>query len=149
MKAGYSSLRDEVLKFYNLMFGDLIKLLGVIAFCAITICCLGLFGIVFYSMETRIKEISIRKIVGASNGSLVFLLSKSFAFLFVASTLIGVPIAYVINGFWLENVAYHIILSSGMIISGVAILGLFAALIIFSQTFRATQIKPVDTLKIE
>jgi len=149
MRPGYSKLNDEVLKFYNLVFGDLIKLLGAIAFFAVTICCLGLLGIVFYSMETRIKEISIRKLCGATDSSLVILLSKNFVSLFLISTLIGVPIAYLINNFWLQNLAYHIGLSGGLIISGVAILGLLVALTVSSQTFRATNVKPVDTLKSE
>ena len=148
-KANYSKLKDEVLKFYNIVFGDLIKILGGIAFFSITICCLGLLGIVFYSMETRLKEISIRKLFGASNRSLIILLSKNFVTIFLFSILIGAPLSYLINNFWLENIANHIVLGIGLIVSGVLILGVLAALTIASQTFRATNIKPIDTLKIE
>ena len=148
-KADYSKLNDEVLKFYNLMFGDLIKILGTIAFFSITICCLGLLGIVFYSIETRIKEISIRRLCGASGRSLIILLSKNFVTLFLISVSIGVPIAYLLNNFWLENLAHHIVVGPGVIMSGVAILGFLACVTILCQTFRATHVKPIDTLKIE
>jgi putative ABC transport system permease protein len=148
-KAGYSKLKDEVLKFYSLVFGDLTKILGAIAFFSITICCLGLLGIVFYSMETRTKEISIRKLYGASDSYLVILLSRSFIGLFLISILIGGPISYLINIFWLENLANHIVLGAEIIISGIVILGSLAALTICSQTFRATNVKPIDTLKVD
>ena len=148
-KANYIRLKDEVLKFYNIVFGDLIKILGGIAFFSITICCLGLLGIVFYSMETRLKEISIRKLFGATDRSLIMLLSKNFVTMFLFSILIGAPLSYLINNFWLENIANHIVLGIGLILSGVLILGVLAALTIASQTFRATNIRPIETLKIE
>ncbi len=149
VKVEYIRVEDEVFKFYNLIMGDLVKMLFVIACLAITICCLGMLGIVSYATETRIREISIRKIFGSTNAAIIYLLSKGFFILVLISTFIAVPIAYLINNFWLENIAYHTTLGGSVILLGAFILAMLAGITIFSQTLRATHIRPVDNLKME
>jgi putative ABC transport system permease protein len=132
-----------------MIFGDVVDILGVFAFLAIFISCLGLLGMATYSTETRIKEISVRKILGSSDASLVFLLSKGFLSILFIAILIAVPIAYVANTFWLDLIAYHVTINAGMILLGVAVLIIFGAITIGSQTWRAAFINPVDNLKSE
>ncbi len=148
-KPAYAPFADEVFKFYNLIFKDLLKILGTVSFFSIMICCLGLLGIVYYSMETRTKEISIRKICGASAASLMTLLSGSYVRLFVIAVLIGLPIAFVINQFWLEHLSNHINLGLKILGLSIAMLAILAGGTIFSQTLKAIRIRPVDNLKIE
>ena len=72
------------------MFGDIVNILGVIASLAIMISCLGLLGMATYTIETRMKEVSIRKVLGSSDQALVFLLSKGFLKLLAISIAVGV-----------------------------------------------------------
>ena len=101
-----------------------------------------------YNTETRIKEISIRKVLG-SNGSLVFLLSKGFFVILLIAIVIAVPAAYFLNNLWLEKLAYHVSINFPMIFVGVLILLIFGALTIGSQTWRATYVKAMENLKGE
>jgi putative ABC transport system permease protein len=140
---------DEIHLFYNMVFGDLVKIVGVIAFLAIFISSLGLLGMTTYSTETRIKEISIRKVLGSTDSALVFLLSKGFVRILAISILIAVPLTYFVNNLWLELIAYHTTMSVGVMATGVLVLLLFGIFTIGSQTFRATFVNPVDNLKNE
>jgi putative ABC transport system permease protein len=149
LKVDYKEVESEIKKFYNFVFGDIVKILGVIAFLAIMISCLGLLGMATYSTETRIKEISIRKVLGSSGYSLVMLLSKGYLVIIGIAILIGVPAAYFVNNLWLELIAYHTSVDIGVIAIGVSVLILFGVLTIGSQTIRATFVKPVDNLKSE
>lgn len=149
LKVDYKEVESEIKQFYEIVFGDLSRILGVIAGLAIMISCLGLLGMATYTTETRIKEISIRKVLGSSSRALVLLLSKGFLTMLGIAVLIGVPAAYFINNLWLQFIAYHVSLNFVMIAIGVAILLLFGVLTIGSQTIRATFVKPVDNLKSE
>jgi ABC-type antimicrobial peptide transport system permease subunit len=70
----------------------MIKVIGFLAFLAISIASMGLFGMVVFTTETRLKEISIRKVLGASEEKLVYLLSKGFLFLLCLAALIALPL---------------------------------------------------------
>ncbi len=109
LKVDYKDFNDEVHKLYDVVFGDLVSILSVIAFLAITISCLGLLGMATYTTETRIKEISIRKVLGCSDGMLVYLLSKGFLVILLVAIVIAVPAAYFVNNLWLEQLAYSCI----------------------------------------
>lgn len=149
LKVDYKDFFGEVHKLYDILFGDLVGLLGVISFLAITISCLGLLGMATYSTETRLKEISIRKVLGSSNGSLVYLLSKGFVSILLIAIVLAVPAAYFINNLWLEQLAYHVSVDLWTILVGVLALIIFSGLTIGSQTIRATFVNPVDNLKGE
>lgn len=147
LKVDYRDFYDEVHKFYDILFGDLVGVLSVIAILAITISCLGLLGMATYATETRIKEISIRKVLGSSDASLIYLLSKGFVVILVIAILVAVPAAYFINNLWLEQLAYHVSVDVTTILIGVFMLMVFGAVTIGSQTIRATFVKAVDNLK--
>jgi len=149
LKIDYKEVDSEIKKFYNMVFGDMVKILGVIAGLAIMISCLGLLGMATYTTETRIKEISIRKILGSDGASLILLLSKSFLSMLVISIFIGAPAAFFINNLWLELIAYHTTIDFAVMITGVSFLLLFGAITVGSQTIRAIFINPVDNLKNE
>ena len=149
LQVDYKDFSAEVHKIYDVLFGDLVSLLSLIATLAIFISCLGLLGMATYTTETRLKEISIRKVLGSTNGSLVYLLSKGFVAILLLAILLAVPAAYLINNLWLEQLAYHVTVDLPTIVLGVLALLLFGTLTIGSQTWRATYINPVDNLKSE
>ena len=75
---------------------------------AIIIACLGLFGLASYSIESRVKEIGVRKVLGASFRSLLILLIKEYTILILLSFIVGSTIAYFSMNLWLNEFAYHI-----------------------------------------
>lgn len=147
LKADYTQVESEVNKFYQILFGDLVKVIGFISVLAILISCLGLLGMATYATETRTKEISIRKVLGSSSLALVYLLSKGFLKMLAIAVAIGVPLAYFVNSFWLELIANRITINFGMIAIGVLVLIFFGALTIGSQTIRATMVNPAENLR--
>jgi putative ABC transport system permease protein len=149
LKIDYKEVKSEIKQFYEIVFGDIVRVLGFISFLAILISCLGLLGMATYATETRIKEISIRKVLGSSSAAIVLLLSKGFLKMLGLAVLIGAPGAYFINNLWLELIAYHTSIDIIVVAIGVGVLLLFGALTIGSQTIRATFVKPVDNLKSE
>ncbi|MEX2511997.1 MAG: ABC transporter permease [Cyclobacteriaceae bacterium] len=122
---------------------------GFFAGLAILISVLGLFGLSAYSTEQRLKEIGIRKVLGASSWNIVSLLGKDFLKLVLIGFVIAVPLAWMGMSKWLENFAYHIPVSWVIVaISGCLAL-LIAAITVSSQSFRAALVNPVDTFRKE
>lgn len=149
LKVDYKDFHGEVHKIYDVFFGDLVSILSVIAFLAIVISCLGLLGMATYTTESRIREISIRKVLGGSNGSLVYLLSKSFFSVLFIAVLVAVPASYFLNNLWLEQLAYHVSVDAVTIVTGVCALIAFGTTTILSQAWRAAFVNPVVNLKGE
>ncbi len=116
---------------------------------AILISCLGLFGLAAFTAERRLKEIGIRKILGASEFSVVRLLSNDFTKMVLVAILIGLPISYLVAQRWLENFAFSIELKWWYFASaGLAAL-LTAWFTVGLQTAKAALVKPVECLKDE
>ncbi|WP_214073175.1 ABC transporter permease [Mucilaginibacter sp. dw_454] len=125
------------------------KLSRVFATLAIVISCLGLFGLAAYTAERRTKEIGIRKVLGASVGSVTTLLSKDFLQLVLLSCLIAFPIAYWTMFNWLKTYQYHIKIQWQVF----AIAGIAGVLIAFAtisfQSIKAALANPVKSLRSE
>jgi putative ABC transport system permease protein len=149
LKADYKEVEEEIKFFYSTVFGDAVSVLGVIAFFAILISCLGLLGMATYTIETRMKEISIRKVLGSTDSELIVLLSKGFFKLLMIALAIGVPGAWFLNNLWLQFIAYHTELNVTAVSLGVAILFLLGGVTIGTQTLRAAFTRPVENLKNE
>ena len=116
---------------------------------AVFISCLGLFGLSLFMAEQRIKEIGIRKTLGATVSNIVGLMSKDFLLLVAVSNLISWPASYFIMNKWLQNFVYRI--DMGLwIFALAAALALFIALVTISfQTIKAAVANPVDSLRYE
>ncbi len=116
---------------------------------AIIVSCLGLFGLTAFTAERRIKEIGIRKVLGASVSSVVMLLSKDFIQLVLISIVIALPLAYFFMQEWLAQFAYTTDLSIWIFL-GAALAALVIAWITVSiQTLKAANINPVECIKDE
>lgn len=124
-------------------------LFGLFSILAISVASLGLFGLASFTAQLRIKEIGIRKVLGASVSNLVLMLSKEFAILVGIANLIAWPIAYYAMNRWLQDFAYRIDLEIwAFVLSG--FLALFIALTTVSyQAWKVARTNPVDALRYE
>ncbi len=141
---------DEAIEEAYSEFSSMIKIIGFLSFLAISIASMGLFGMVAFTTETRLKEISIRKVMGASSGNLILLLSRGFLVLLSISALIALPITYVFfENVVLTNFPYHTPVQVVELFVGLLAVLLIAFIMIGSQTMKAVKSNPVDVLKSE
>ncbi|MDP8268594.1 MAG: ABC transporter permease, partial [Candidatus Tenebribacter davisii] len=115
----------------------------------IFIACLGLFGLASYTAEQRTKEISVRKVMGASVSNIVFILSKEFSIWVILANIIAWPIAFYALSKWLQNFAFAIDQSIlTYILAGLTAL-IIALLTVSFRAIKAAQTNPADALKYE
>ena len=114
---------------------------------AILISCLGLFGLAAFTAQRRMKEISIRKILGASVLSIISLLSSDFVKTIILALGIGLPASYFIARQWLDSFAFRIDLSVWSFILAGIVLFIIAWMTIGIQTLKAANVNPVNNLK--
>jgi putative ABC transport system permease protein len=119
------------------------------AFIAIFIACLGLFGLSAFAITQRIKEIGIRKVLGASTGSIVSLLSKDFIKLVIIAAAIAFPVAWYAMHNWLQDFAYRTSIQWWIFIMALVIAGFVALATISIQAIKAALANPVKSLRTE
>jgi putative ABC transport system permease protein len=125
------------------------RIIGILAGLAIIISCLGLFGLASYSAEKRIKEVGIRKVMGATVQNIVTLLSRDFLKLVLIANLIAWPLAWWAIHVWLQGYAYRIPVSWWVfLLAGFAAVGIALVTVSF-QAFRAAVANPVKSLRSE
>ncbi|MBS1681047.1 MAG: ABC transporter permease [Bacteroidetes bacterium] len=140
---------DEIEESYSFYF-VIVKLFGFLGMLAITISCLGLLGMVVFTVENRMKEIGVRKVMGASTLNITVVLSKDFVKLMLLAALIAIPIGYVFfNNLYLQTQYYHITVGFTEIAGSLLILFVLGLSTIFSQTIKAARVNAVDTLRCE
>lgn len=127
----------------------LMKVVQMFTFIAIVITCLGIFGLAAFSAERRVKEIGIRKVLGASVSNIVTLLSKDFMKLAMLGLVIAVPIAWYSMNRWLQDFAYRIEIGPGIFaLAGVAAV-LIALATVSWQAVQAAVANPAESLRSE
>lgn len=114
---------------------------------AIFVACLGLFGLVVYSTSQKYKEISIRKVLGAADVSLVVGLSKNYLILIAMAFVIAIPVSYYAANEWLQKFAYHIDVTPMLFIKAALLIMSISLLTVGIQSFKAARANPVDALK--
>jgi putative ABC transport system permease protein len=125
------------------------QLFGVFAVIAIVIACLGLLGLSAYVVRRRAKEISIRKVLGASSRRIVAMLSREFVGLVALAFVVGAPLAYGGMQRWLTDFAYRVELDLGLFV-GVGGLALSATLLTVGyHALRAARVDPAEVLRSE
>ncbi|MES2892008.1 MAG: ABC transporter permease [Bacteroidota bacterium] len=128
----------------------LMKFWSFLGLLAITVACLGLLGTVSFTIKKRVKEIGIRKVLGASAKGLVVLLSKDFFILLVIASVITIPVIYFLFTHMLNNTQYYSMQIGFMEVFVSLLIMLFLGLAtVLSQTLRAANANPVDNLKID
>lgn len=121
----------------------------IVALLTILIACLGLFGLATYAAEQRIKEIGIRKVLGASVGSIVTMLSKDFLKLVLVATIIAFPLSWLAMHNWLQDFAYRINISWWIFAAGGLIALIIAVVTISFHAIKAAIANPVKSLRTE
>jgi ABC-type antimicrobial peptide transport system permease subunit len=125
------------------------KIVTIFTLLAVFISCLGIFGLSSFTAEQRTKEIGIRKVLGASDMSIVRYISKEFVVLVIVSNVVMWPLAYFILSRWLESYAYRVNIAWWIFVfTGFAVL-VVSLLTICWQIIRAASANPVDSLRYE
>jgi putative ABC transport system permease protein len=144
----YHFLEDQLARFY-LEDQRSQTILGWVAIASVVIACLGLFGLATYSAEQRLKEIGVRKVLGANALSILALLSKDFVKLVLIACCIALPVAWLGANWWLQEYAYHIDLTWWIFALAGVMVTCIALLTVSYQAIRAALANPVDTLRSE
>ncbi|MEQ8423579.1 MAG: FtsX-like permease family protein, partial [Cyclobacteriaceae bacterium] len=137
---------------YDNLFKEEVKLgtlFSVFTGLALFIACLGLLGLAAYMSEQRSKELSIRKVLGATLAQIVILLSKDFTRLILIAALLAFPLAYYIMDMWLNTYAYRVTISAPLFIVSALLVLMIALFTVSYQSIKAALVNPVDSLKNE
>ena len=125
------------------------KIIGLLSSLAIFIACLGLFGLAAFTAEQRIKEIGVRKVLGANVMAIVGMLSNDFLKLVLVAIVIAVPISWYAMDQWLNSFAYRIVISWWVFIVAGFSAVLIALITVSFQSIKAAIANPVDSLRSE
>ncbi|MBE0639359.1 MAG: ABC transporter permease [Bacteroidales bacterium] len=134
---------------FHISEARLSKLIRYFTMLAIIISCLGLFGLASFTAEQRTKEIGIRKVMGASVGSIIFLQQREFMLLVLVANIIAWPPAWYFMKDWLDGFAYKIYLHPGFFLLAGAITMFITFLTVFFLAWRASLKNPVNAIKWE
>ncbi|WP_069659048.1 ABC transporter permease [Arcticibacter eurypsychrophilus] len=139
---------ERIAQFYK-QENQLALIYKLFAGVAIFISCLGLYGLVSFMAVQRTKEVGIRKVLGASVGSIVYLFSKEFLILLSISFLIAMPIGwYMMNG-WLQSFVYRIDLGAGVFLAAILLSVFIAGLTFGYKAITTALVNPIKSLRSE
>jgi putative ABC transport system permease protein len=148
--------RPFVLRFYSqiaqALYADIVRQTAAVsasAVLAVLIACLGLFGLAVSTAERRVKEIGVRKAMGASTADIVGLLMLTFTRPVLLANLIAWPAAWWVMRYWLSAFAYRVALSPWYFLAGGGAAALIAALTVLGHSVRQARARPVHALRYE
>lgn len=147
-KVGFTFAEDQVY-FLSRFFNAGSKVIGFVGFLAIVISCMGLLGMVIYTVEGKTQEIGIRKVLGAGIASVVWNLSRSYLVLLSIAIVISVPLIWFGADWWLQNFVIRISIGPAILSLGIGIMIIMGGLTIFSQTYWAAKANPIKSLRNE
>lgn len=126
------------------------KVVGFLAFLTVVICSLGLLGMVIFSAETRMKEMSLRRVMGAPAWNVTYLLSRNFLLLLSLSAAIAIPLTWVFfTKVVLVNVVYHNPITFAELFTGAFVVAAIALAMVTSQGLRVARKNPAEVLRSE
>ena len=128
---------------------NLAQLISALSSLAVLLACMGLYGLVSFSVQAKLKEVGVRKVLGASVKSLLLLLSKQFLWLILLASLIAFPLIYFIGNSWLNNFSYRLPLDVTFFLVPVFSLLVLALLTLSHQVLKAALSNPVKVLRSE
>ncbi len=140
---------DETIATFYTRERKISKLLNWATGLSILISCLGLLGLVIYTTNRRVKEIGVRKVLGASLLQINTLLCKEFLILVTIAFVVATPIAWYGIDSWLQDFVYKANISFWMFVIGGFSMIFFALLVISTKTLRAANTNPVNSLRSE
>lgn len=152
----YSSVYPFDYQFFDDMFQKsyekekrVAKVINIFALITIIIASLGLYGLALFSARQRIKEVSIRKVLGASIIRIVMLLNRDFSGLILIAFIVASALSYYLMNEWLENFAFHVSIQPIRYLIALLFMTVIGWLTVGYQTIKAANTNPVDTLKEE
>jgi ABC-type antimicrobial peptide transport system permease subunit len=144
----YKFLDEKIEGFYK-QENQLAQLYKIFAAISIFLSCLGLYGLASFMAAQKVKEVGIRKVLGASAASIVYLFSKEFVVLISLAFLIATPIAWFYMHQWLQDYVYRINISWWLFAAGGLVSILIALATVSSQAIRSSMANPVKSLRSE
>lgn len=144
----YTFLNDDFQKMYQTETTTS-RIIGYISLIALFIACIGLFGLVFFTIDSRIKEIGLRKVAGSTTGRIVMMINLEFIKWILVSFVISCPVIIYFMNKWLENFAYRIHLHLWIFVIAGLITIIISLLTVSWHTFSAATKNPVDCLRHE
>ena len=141
-------LDGQIREYYG-FFEDVLYSVGFTSILAIVIASLGLYGMATYSTQTRLKEIGVRKVYGATTRDIIRIILKSYLTMVLIAALIAGPLGYLVNNLWLQYLALHVSFGLATILIGILIVITIALLTITTQTLKAANTSPAKILKYE
>lgn len=144
----YTFLEDNLRTAYS-SEEKISRISGIFTFIAILLACLGVFGLFKYTIERKIRDIAIRKVLGSNVPNIILLLVTEFLWLVGIASLVAIPLSWVFLIKWLQNYNYAISLSPVLIILTLVFILIPPFLIIVYQSFKAARTNPVVSLKNE
>jgi len=136
--AGFYKEETQLSRFYKIFAGI-----------AIFLSCLGLYGLASFMATQRIKEVGIRKVLGASTGSIIYLFSREFILLIGIAFVVAVPLTWYFVHKWLENYVYRISISGWVFLLGGLASVIVALMTVSFQAVKAALINPIKNLRTE
>lgn len=140
---------DETVRSNYAEMLDLTRIVGFFGILGMVIACMGLLGMATYTVETRAKEISIRKVLGAGAADVALMLSKGYFLLLAVAVIIAVPLSYLLGNQLLQIFAERISLSPLLFLPGALLLLVATVVTVGSQTLRAAWANPAGALRSE
>lgn len=128
---------------------QLTKVISILSILAIIIASLGLFGLASFTVRQRLKEMGIRKVLGASVGQIVLILSKKFTLLVIIAFAVAAPLTYWLMSGWMAGYEYRVGMGMGIFILVGLASWLIALLTVSAQSLGVAKSNPVKTLRIE
>ncbi len=125
------------------------RLITVATILSIIIASLGLLGLIMLVANAKLKEIGIRKVMGASAGAIFQLLSRGFAWQLVLAIVMSVPLTLWLMNAWLENFAYRTDIGVSLFVISASLSILLAGIVILYHTIRAMRVNPINSLRVE
>jgi len=148
-KAFEFTFLDEQLNNQYQGYEDFSAIIQSFALIAVIISCLGVYGLVMFVVQRKVKEIGVRKVLGASVGSILQLIYKDFAWLVALGFVVGIPVSYYLIKKWLENFDYHTNIDVTTYMVSLFLVLLVVSLTIGYQAVRASLANPVKSLRSE
>lgn len=137
-------LNQQYQNFEN--FGQMIQSFAIIA---ILISCLGVYGLILFIVHRKVKEIGVRKVMGASVLNILQLIYREFAWLLIAGFLVAVPVSYYLLSQWMQNFTYHTSIDVMTYLISFLLILVIVAVTIGHQAYRASMANPVNSLRSE
>lgn len=130
-------------------FSNFSTIIQTFTFIAILISCLGVYGLVLYVVQRKVKEIGVRKVLGASVSSILTMICKDFALLIAIGFVLAIPTSWFLLNLWLQNFISHVELGVATYATSFIIVLLIVALTISYQAVKASLANPVHALRTE